>query len=68
MTRLDRLIRRAVSSWQSWQTRRRLYRALPELRYLDQAEREAKHRHGRVNEIRRAKSEYMLQALRQEVR
>jgi hypothetical protein len=66
MTRLDRLIRRAVSSWQSWQTRRRLYRALPELRDLDQAEREAKHRHGRVNDIRKAKSEYMLQALRGE--
>jgi len=65
MNRLDRLIRRALAQWQSWQSRRRLYRALPELRFLDQAEREARQRHGRVNEIRKAKREFMLSALRE---
>jgi hypothetical protein len=65
MNRLDRLIRRAIAQWQSWQTRRRLYRAMPELRSLDQAEREARQRHGRVNEIQKAKHDCMLSALRE---
>lgn len=63
---MSKLIRRAIASWQSWQTRRRLYRAMPELLYLDQAEREASRRHGRVNDIRRAKHNVMLAALRGE--
>lgn len=65
MNRLDRLIRRALAQWQSWKTRRRLYRAMPGLRSLDQAEREARQRHGKVNEILRAKREFMLSALRE---
>lgn len=32
MTRLDRLIRRAVQSWQFWRMRRERERAMPELR------------------------------------
>jgi hypothetical protein len=64
MNRLDRLIRRALAQWQSWQSRRRLYRALPELRYLDQAEMEATKRHGRVREIRKQREAFMLQALK----
>jgi len=63
---MNKLIRRALASWQSWQARRRLYRAMPELRYLDQAEREASRRHCRVNDIRRAKHNVMLAALRGE--
>jgi hypothetical protein len=66
MNRLDRLIRRALAQWQSWQSRRRLYRALPELRYLDQAEKEATKRHGRVRGIRKQRKAFMLQALRGE--
>ncbi|UFS83165.1 hypothetical protein LPB79_13005 [Rhizobium sp. T136] len=68
MTRLDRLIRRAVASWQSWQTRRRLYRALPGLRVLDEAEREARERHRRVSDIRKLRTDVMTAALRGEAR
>ncbi|WP_037069604.1 hypothetical protein [Rhizobium favelukesii] len=68
MTRFDRLIRRAVSSWQSWQTRRRLYRALPGLRVLDEAEREARERHRRVSDIRKLRTDVMTAALRGEAR
>ncbi|CCM77089.1 hypothetical protein [Rhizobium mesoamericanum] len=61
---MNRLIKRALAQWQSWQTRRRLYRAIPALRSLDQAEREAIQKHGRVNDIRRQKAAFMLQALK----
>lgn len=65
---MNRLIRRALLAWQSWQTRRRLYRAMPHLRSLDQAEQEARKKHGRVNDIRRRKAEFMTQALRGDFR
>lgn len=60
---LSRLIRRTITEWQSWRTRRRLYRSLPELRYFDAAEREAKRRHAKTKHIQKAREAFMLNAL-----
>lgn len=71
MNRLDRLIRRALAQWQSWQTRRRLEAAtrnltrLPEMRRFENAERDATRRHGRVNDVRKAKQAFIHSALRE---
>jgi hypothetical protein len=61
---MNRLIRRAISTWQFYQTKRRLYRALPALREFDMAEREAQKRHRRVNDIRKARTVFITEALR----
>lgn len=58
-----RLIRRTITEWQSWRTRRRLYRKFPELRYFDAAEHEAKRRHAKTKHIQKAREAFMRGAL-----
>lgn len=60
---LSRLIRRTITEWQSWHTRRRLYRQYPELRYFHEAEQAAKRNHGRIKHIQKAREEFMRNAL-----
>jgi hypothetical protein len=75
MTRLDRLIRRAVGSWQSWQTRRRLEaakkrvdRLLPEIQEFTKAEKKGQRSHGRVSVVQKARRDFMTSVLRGEAR
>lgn len=60
---ITRLTKRAIRSWQSWRSKRRIYRELPELRYFDEAERQAKRSHSRVKHIRKAREEFMRNML-----
>lgn len=58
-----RLLRRTITEWRSWRTRRRLYRSLPELRYFDAAERDARRHHAPVKHIQKAREAFMRGAL-----
>lgn len=58
-----RLIRRTITEWQSWRTRRRLYRKLPELQHFHEAEAAAKRRHAPTRHIQKAREEFMRNAL-----
>lgn len=60
---LSRLLRRTITEWQSWRTRRRLYRQYPELRYFQEAEQAAKRRHAKTKHIQKAREEFMRNAL-----
>lgn len=62
---LKRLSRRAIIEWQNWLTRRRLYRAYPQLKEIARARSEcrSKHRKGAANYDRQA-FELMTSALR----
>ena len=60
---IARLTKRAIRSWTSWRSKRRIYRQLPELRYFDEAERQAKRSHGRVKHSRKAREEFMRNML-----
>ena len=61
---MNRYIRKAISSWISWRAKRRLYRAHPELIHFDIAERAARKKHGRVNDIIAARKACMTDLLR----
>ena len=60
---LARLYRRTIHEWQAWRTRRRLYRALPELRYFDAAEKDARRNHSKTKHIQKAREAFMRNAL-----
>lgn len=57
-------IRRFVNAFFSWQAKRRLYRAHPELRHFDAKERELRQRHGKVRDVQAARVVYMTELLR----
>jgi hypothetical protein len=75
MTRLDRLIKRAISSWLShvalWKleaAKKRVDRLLPEIQEFTKAEKKGQRAHGKVKVVQKARRDYMTSALRGEVR
>ncbi|NNU70400.1 hypothetical protein G9X67_34685 [Rhizobium sp. WYCCWR 11152] len=60
---VSRLIKRAITGWQSWRSKRRLYRELPALAYFDEAEKAARRSHGKIRDIRKAREAFMRDAL-----
>lgn len=60
---MNTLIRKALRAWQSWRMRKALYRAYPELRYLDETEAQAKRNHRPVAHIRAARQAAMTSLL-----
>lgn len=64
MTPFNRLLRRALSSWQSWKTKRRLYRAIPKLKEFEAAEKASIKGHGKVEAVRKERVQFMTATLR----
>lgn len=64
MNRISKMVNRTILRWLTW----RHFRALPELRDLDRAEREARARHERTAHISRAKRALVHQRLKLEIR
>lgn len=58
------LIRRALSGWLRWRTTRKLYRALPELKLIDEARAEAKRKHRPYRHFDKTREALMAEALR----
>jgi hypothetical protein len=57
---MNRLIRAAIYSWQRW----RLYRALPELRHIDQAREAARRQHRTYKHFDKAREALIISSLR----
>ena len=61
----SRTLKKAIAWIRSRIERGKLYREYPELRHLDQAEREARRRHAPVEPIRAARKAFMTSALKE---
>lgn len=57
------LIRKAIHEWKSWRTRRRIYRACPEMALIDQAQKEARKSHRPSKHFYEAKRALMMAML-----
>lgn len=54
-----------LESYAAWKRKRRLYRAYPELRLIEEAERLARRQHKPVEQFRAAKQAAIVSALRE---
>lgn len=61
---MTRLIRKAISGLLAWRSRRALARSVPGWREADEAEREARARHGRTSDPMKRKQMLLHAALR----